>query len=173
MLLALAVGVLAWLLLRSQAGQASAGAPFDPQTLDPYSPLSGATGDVMSAQPQPGTDPLSQLATAVGKMEGYGIPGAIPTRDNNPGDLTKVGGGFLQFGDVGQGWAALKSWLTRHVTANPNWDFYDLFNFYLRGSTTAPPADAQGDSNNYAEFVAGQLGVNPSTPVSSFLGSQS
>jgi hypothetical protein len=30
---------------------------------------------------------MSKLAHLIAQEEGYGIPGALPTRDNNPGDL--------------------------------------------------------------------------------------
>jgi hypothetical protein len=30
---------------------------------------------------------MTLLARLISKREGYGIPGAVPTRDNNPGDL--------------------------------------------------------------------------------------
>lgn len=35
---------------------------------------------------------MSKLAQLIAKQEGFGIPGAVPTRDNNPGDLEHAPG---------------------------------------------------------------------------------
>lgn len=171
-LIALAAAFIVWLFLtrRSQTAQGTTPETDSSPGFDFTAPLSGATGSAIAMSNS--TNPLDQLAQAIGRQEGYGIPGALPTRDNNPGDLTKVGGGFQQFASPADGFAALYSWLTRHIGAHPDWTFRDLFNFYLRGSTTAPPVDDQGDSNIYAQNVAGWLGVSPDSTVSSFLGTQ-
>lgn len=123
-------------------------------------------------------DFLSGIVRAITQMEG-GKPGDLNMRNNNPGNLVSGIGqvgkneGFAVFPSPGAGLSALNAWVTSHAAAHPDWNFYDLFNFYLRGSTTAQPVDAQGNSKAYAQYVAGQIGVDPSTPVQSLLGEQS
>jgi hypothetical protein len=64
----------------------------------------------------------------------------------------------------------LNAWIVKHVTAHPDWDFYDLFDYYLRGKTDGPTVDAQGNSDAYAEYVANYSGFDPSQTVSSATG---
>lgn len=64
------------------------------------------------------SDAVCRFAKAVAHAEGFGVEGAIPTRANNPGDLTgadagsfetngKLGEGIWVFRDVRDGWDAL------------------------------------------------------------------
>lgn len=64
---------------------------------------------------------IKRFAQAIAFAEGYGVVGAVPTRANNPGDLTDdldVGHGFIEtsgpmgakitvYGTVTDGWTAL------------------------------------------------------------------
>jgi hypothetical protein len=50
---------------------------------------------------------LKALAKAISFAEGYGIPGAIPTDRNNPGDLKLSAGTITTFATPAEGWAAL------------------------------------------------------------------
>lgn len=43
--------------------------------------------DPLTRQPKAKAQPRSRLAELIAQEEGYGIPGARPTRLNNPGDL--------------------------------------------------------------------------------------
>lgn len=45
-----------------------------------------------SIEGEPLTRRESLLATLIAKREGFGIPGALPTRQNNPGDLRHANG---------------------------------------------------------------------------------
>jgi hypothetical protein len=58
-------------------------------------------------------------------MEGFGVPGVIPTRDNNPGDIcvgtfakshgaTGAAGRFATFASAADGFAALRALLLAH-----------------------------------------------------------
>ena len=57
--------------------------------------------------------PVMELAKAIAEMEGFGIPGALPTRNHNPGDLRRskfqsfTKDGFAYFQDDETGWTAL------------------------------------------------------------------
>ncbi|MGH3237214.1 MAG: hypothetical protein ACRDOH_28930 [Streptosporangiaceae bacterium] len=50
---------------------------------------------------------LVALGNGIAQAEGFGIPGAIPTTHNNPGDITDGNGNKLQFPDVSAGFQAL------------------------------------------------------------------
>ena len=49
---------------------------------------------------------MQALAQAIALAEGFGVPGAMPTRYHNPGDLTQ-NGSIAQFPDDMAGWNAL------------------------------------------------------------------
>lgn len=65
---------------------------------------------------------VTKFMVAIAKAEGYGTPNSIPTRANNPGDLTRDMGysstgdtlgsaGIIVFVDRDNGWAALEEQL--------------------------------------------------------------
>lgn len=160
-----AIVVAVWLVLKSM-GKAAAAAP-----------VSGSgepAGPAQIGAPLP-NDALDNIMQATYQLEG-GRPGDRNVVNNNPGDvksapgMTGKAGGFATFADIGDGWDALRNWIVDHVSAHPDWDFYDMQSYYLRGSTTAPSVDAQGDSDMRAEYIANYLGVDPTTPVSQLLG---
>lgn len=118
---------------------------------------------------------LDNIAQAIFQYEG-GNPGNRNVANNNPGNLRSganmvgTSGGYAVFSDIGDGWDALNEWIQSHAAKNPDWDFYDMMNYYLTGSTTSPAQTNQGNSDSYAEYVANYVGVDPTTPVSSLLG---
>lgn len=139
-----------------------------------------------NATPQPGSPnlqsssgQLDNLTQAIATLEGFGIPGNRPTRDNNPGDLQSApgmtgrdepgSGGIAQFADAGDGWDALSNWVKSHVSAHPDWDFYDLTHYYATGDTQGQPAQGEANPDTSAEFIAAYLGVDPTTLVSTML----
>jgi len=100
-------------------------------------------------------------------MREGGNAGNLNVRNNNPGNLTSIPGGwsgqvgtdgrgFAIFGDAGDGWDALRTDVRTWSGKNPSGNFFDFFNHY------AP--DGTGDS--YAQSVASYIGVDPSQPVS-------
>src|ERR1700733_6527242 len=136
LLVVLAVVVL-WALLRNSSA-----------------PLLGTSVETTQADsPAPSLNPgspsgqLDNITQAIANLEGFGISGARPTRDNNPGDVkagagmigTDAPGGIAQFGDVGDGWDALANWVKSHAEAHPDWDFYDFTHFYATGNTLGTP----------------------------------
>jgi hypothetical protein len=60
--------------------------------------------------PSAGSDTVSavveSIAKAIARAEGYGVPGAIPTVRNNPGNI-KSGGAIATFSTPEEGWNAL------------------------------------------------------------------
>jgi hypothetical protein len=111
---------------------------------------------------------MSKLAQAIAKMEGYGIPSALPTRDNNPGDLrhsphsSHEGEGSNDIGIIdtaADGWADLE---------------HQLQLYAQRGMTVsqaiyefAPPNE--NNTAEYLAFVCSAVGCDPSTPVAEAL----
>jgi len=112
-------------------------------------------------------------------MEGFYQAGSIAQRNNNPGNLRsgtgQVGtaGGFAVFPDAETGWAALVHQVYLNIERG-----LSLFTFfggerYENGSVIPggyPGYAPSGDSNNpnqYANFVASQVGIDPSTPLNS------
>ena len=106
---------------------------------------------------------VSKLAQLIAKQEGFGVPGAIPTRQNNPGDLEHAPGeshegtgAIGSFATPEDGWAALERQLTLYAE---------------RGLTVgeaiaafAPPTE--NDTASYIGFICQGLGCTPDTPMS-------
>jgi len=101
---------------------------------------------------------------AIARMEGWGVKGDIPTRDNNPGDIDNgkfaqahgaipnTPGRFAQFPTAEAGFAALRALLAQHyigltVTA--------ALNKY------APPVE--NNTNRYVGCVCEWTGLTPET----------
>ena len=171
--LLIAVAFAVWLLWTKRSRAADAAAPASAPVEAPgLGPVAASGADTAANY---GGNALDNIMQAISQFEG-GKPGNINVVNNNPGNLkegpnmTGTANGYATFGDQGDGWDALSSWITKHTSANPDWDFYDMFGYYLRGSTNAPTVDAQGNSDAYAEYVSKYLGVDPTHPVSSLLG---
>jgi hypothetical protein len=162
MLLLIAAVIVLWLYLRK--GMSQSARDVQPATSSPEPDADFGAGDN-----------LDNIMDAIFRHEG-GHSGQRNIVNNNPGNLksakgmTGKAGGFATFADQGDGWDALTAWLKSHAAAHPDWDFYDMFNYYLRGSTTAPTVDKQGDSDAYAKFVASAAGLDPTQPVSTAIG---
>jgi hypothetical protein len=158
----IAAVVIVVLLLRSRKSSAatlSAGQPADGP-----SPETDSQVTYPSAVPGGSNqDALDNFAQAIFQHEN-----ANPAY-NNPGALENTSGKFMQFADQGDGWDALNSYITRHASSNPQWNFYDFFQNYLGQTQGGPAVTDQGDSNAYAEYVANYTGADPTQPVWSFL----
>ena len=151
-----ALVVVVWLLLKSKS-QASipnvpvSGNPMNPPaTAPPNSPVTVGDG-------------LDNISEAIARFE------QSNPAYNNPGALENKQGQFVTYADQGDGWDALNSYVTRHAAANPTWDFYDFFQNYLGQKQGGATVTDQGNSDAYAEYVAGYLGVDPTQTVSSVL----
>lgn len=106
----------------------------------------------------------SDLANAIAQAEGFGVPGAIPTRNNNPGDL-KSGGAIAVYPDSTAGFTALQTQLDIIAQGKSK--------FYTPGMTLSQFGSIySGGDPNFASNVADYLGVSPDTPFSSVYGSQ-
>lgn len=112
---------------------------------------------------------MSKLAQLIAKEEGFGLPGAVPTRDDNPGDLrhsphsSHEGEGSNDIGiidSVSDGWADLERQLR----------IYADHSMSLRAAIYAFAPPLENDSERYLDFICTGLGnVSPDMPVSEAL----
>ena len=111
---------------------------------------------------------MTKLAEAIAHEEGFGIPGTMPTRQNNPGDLRHAPGEFHQLGQpnaVGsfdsadEGWKALERQLELYAERNLTLE-QAIYEF-------APPSE--NNSSGYLQYVCNYLGVDPSILVADAL----
>jgi hypothetical protein len=109
---------------------------------------------------------MTLLARLIAKEEGFGVPGAIPTTHNNPGDLEHAPGEthdgkcpIGSFASVAAGWAMLERQL--QLEADRGLTIEQLIYCY------APPS--QNNSAAYLQHVCAGLGLPYSTPVSEAL----
>jgi hypothetical protein len=112
---------------------------------------------------------IRDFAQAIALAEGFGIPGAKPTRLHNPGDLVDSAGNIREFPDDTTGWRALYHQLG--IIVNGTSLVYDLEDDTIRSMAqkwTATEADAW--TNNVVRGLT-QLGYNVSqyTPLSAVL----
>lgn len=108
---------------------------------------------------------IGQLAEAIALAEGYGVPGAIPTVANNPGDL-KVGGpsigsGISVFQTPEQGWDALYRQLV--AIRDGRSAYYDT------STTLADMGQRWAGDHAWAGNVARTLGVSVETTLAEIL----
>ena len=116
-------------------------------------------------------DALDNFTQATANFEGaqpwLNNPGNIKaTRNPYPGQVGVSDAGFAEFGDIGDGWDKLSQLTQAKALAHPGWDFYDFFGNWVNGDTT----NTAGNVNNYAEYVAQYLGVDPTSSVAQTLG---
>jgi hypothetical protein len=109
------------------------------------------------------------LAGAIAVAEGFGLPGARPTRDHNPGDMTSdligkaVGkdGAFVVYANDDDGWMNLyyqcDLWLSgQSAHAGPDSTIQQIADFYTATQQSI-----------WANNVANHLGVSVDTPIGS------
>lgn len=116
---------------------------------------------------QPTGRAVSKLARLIAQEEGFGIPGAIPTRNNNPGDLRHSPhschpGDPSAIGKIAtpeEGWADLERQL--RLFAERGLTLRQAIEIF------APPEE--NDTERYLTFVCNGLGVNDDCPVSHLL----
>jgi hypothetical protein len=116
------------------------------------------------------TSAVVRVANAIAKAEGYNVPGSIPDRANNPGNL-KLGGttinGVTVYPSDDAGWSALYRQLGLIVSGGS--DYYSL-NMTIRqmGDIWAPSGD-RNVPGAWARNVAAGLGVTVETPLRAVL----
>jgi hypothetical protein len=111
---------------------------------------------------------MSKLAQLIAQEEGFGIPGDVPTRDNNPGDLRHSPHSFHiasapdaigQIDTVADGWADLERQLELYAQRGMTLQ-QAIYEF-------APPAE--NNSAAYLAFICVGLGCTANTSVADAL----
>lgn len=109
-------------------------------------------------------DAIQNFARAIAYAEGYGIPSAIPTVANNPGDLVipgwtpTLGAGIAVFDSAEYGWSRLYRQLALIVSGQSS--------YYRLNMTIAEMGRIYaGGDENWSRNVASYLGVSPSTSL--------
>ena len=122
---------------------------------------------------------MSKLAELIAKNEGFGIPGAIPTVRNTPGDLrhsphsSHEGIGLNDIGiidTVEHGWQDLERQLGLY--AQRDFTLLELVNVYLGFPRHAPLDASIVDGNNrvpYLMAICDGLSLSPDSLVSGAL----
>ena len=110
---------------------------------------------------------------AISQFEGFGVPGTIATRQNNPGNLTfgpfaesqgatgPGAGNIAIFPNSQTGFNAMDQ-LIQHY-ASQGYNIQDLINTW---SPPGAPGNSPRSTQNYTDFVAQKTGATPGTPVS-------
>jgi hypothetical protein len=111
---------------------------------------------------------MTLLARLVSKEEGFGVPGALPTRNHNPGDLRHAPGETHDpdapdaigcFDDDADGWAALERQLQLDAERGMT-----LAGFV---DTYAPPTE--NNTQRYLDYLCQGLNLPPTALVSEAL----
>lgn len=119
--------------------------------------------DRAQAPPPPiltGNDAVLNLGQAISMAEGFNVPGALPQRQNNPGNLRPPGGGPIRnFNSPEEGWRALFAQVQSMFDGtsriyHPQMTIREMAQHY----TATRPED-------WAKNVAGALGVTPETTL--------
>ena len=113
---------------------------------------------------------IPRIAELIAAEEGYGIPGALPTRDHNPGDLRHSAHSFHsadapdaigQIDSAQDGWDDLVEQLDRYPTEFPGITVAEaIYKF-------APPSE--NNSAGYLAYVLHGLGCPADTPLTDAL----
>jgi hypothetical protein len=118
-------------------------------------------------------DFISTWADAIARFEGFYSAGSRPQRNNNPGDLKFAGqagaigkdaAGFAIFPDAATGFQALYNQLNKYVRDFPGYSILEIMAHYL-GQGSTPTSDSEGNAFQYADSVAGALGVPADTTL--------
>ena len=145
----------------SGTGGATSGSASTPPAVSPQGTIAPVTAST--------TPTVVTFAQAIAQEEGFDVPGSIPNRNNNPGDLRPPNGagnywagqigvdsdGFAVFGTSDAGWNALYTNLNTHIGNNPTQTLADYIAQYA-------PANDGNDPTSYADNVAAALGVDSS-----------
>jgi hypothetical protein len=111
---------------------------------------------------------VDAIAQAIYQMEGNG-PNTIATRNNNPGNLRSgpgqigTNGGYAVFPDMATGFAALDNQIQLNIDRGLT--LQEFFGGKPGVYAGYAPAADSNQPTTYANFVAGQVGIDANTPL--------
>ena len=114
---------------------------------------------------------ITKFSEAIADAEGFGIPDSVPTRSNNPGDITDqgniglgviqtsgpAGAGITIYATPADGWAALARKLRRMLSGASL--------VYLLDMSLEEVGMKWSDDPNWGKNAAAKLGVSPDTTL--------
>lgn len=111
---------------------------------------------------------IKLIAESIATMEGFYTRNSVAQRNHNPGNLRRWGNvqvidGYASFPSDAAGWEALRSQISRNVKRG-----LTLREFFCGKRGVYPgyaPATDGNHPNNYAEYVAGRVGIDPDKPL--------
>lgn len=129
--------------------------------------VAGAT--VLRAAPASRGARRRRFAEAIGFAEGFGIPGAIPTVRNNPGDLKLNGVDIATFSSADNGWAALERQLQLIIDGRSA--FYTVDMSIADMARVWTTTEQTFWAANVVDFLRrnGEPGVSTATPLAELL----
>ena len=124
------------------------------------------------------TQAVENIAQAIATAEGYYKggqinTGAAPVRNNNPCDLTS-GGALAVYPDISTGWNACYNQVGLIVNDqssvySSDMSLNDIASHWAPAPSSSCGAMCAGNNpNSWASIVAGQLGIDPSTPIGAY-----
>lgn len=122
----------------------------------------------MTIPPDSVPDIVKRFANAIATAEGFFVNGSRPQRNNNPGDIMS-NGQFVVYSTTEDGWSALygqvyKMFYGGSAYYNPSMTISQVAYYYANGS-----GDPTGAAN-WANNVAGVMGVTPDTTLQTLMG---
>jgi hypothetical protein len=104
------------------------------------------------------------IAHAISIAEGYGVPGAIPTVRNNPGDIENPLGQVMNYDTVPEGWEALFRQIDLMISSRskiykPSMTWTEIGQLWAGGP----------DYMNWVNNVCRELGVAPESTLQTFV----
>lgn len=113
---------------------------------------------------------VDSISQAIATMEGFFSSGTVAQRQNNPGNLRSWGSypvqnGYVVFPDAQTGWSALNRQVQLNIERG-----LTLQEFFGGKPGVYPgysPGSDGNDPRGYAQYVAGQTGIDPTTPLNS------
>lgn len=110
------------------------------------------------------------IANAIAQMESGGSSTALSYRNNNPGNLVTWGSnpivnGFAQFPTLAAGWQALYSQIETNIGRGLTLNQFFAGEPGVYAGYASAGSSASNNPAAYASFVAGQVGIDPNTPL--------
>lgn len=120
-----------------------------------------------------GSSPLQYptLDSSIANLEGFGKPGTLATKDNNPGNLvagpfstahgaTGQNGDFAVFPDVATGLGAEDALIGRYDAAG-----YNIQDLIQKWAPPTAPGNSPEATQQYIDNLSKSIGVSPYTPI--------